>query len=326
MQICECSQRRPARGVLGDVRRCASLERFLKCGRRSAIFVAWVIALVLLAFLLPASAAVRFDMFTGYDGVVPQGSWFPVAFEVQNDGPAFTATVEVTPGQYNTTQTRTMVVELPTGTTKRFIIPVSTSVNWNPTWNARLLDERGRTRAEASSQRVRRLNESQVPLAAAMTRAMPPLPELKSRQEALRPVFGRLQPPVFPDNPIALEGLDSLYLSSEKALELKVNQVGPLMAWLYGGGHLIVGIEQLNHLTGPGEWLRQLLPCDVTGMTSLSSHGDLQEWLESKRRFDGSEYDFASPTSGSTRRSPSVAGYNPYARLSRDAKFEETPM
>ena len=30
---------------------------------------------------------------------------------------------------------------------------------------------------------------------------------------------------MFPDNPIALEGLDTLYLNSETALELKVRNV-----------------------------------------------------------------------------------------------------
>src|SRR4026207_710197 len=127
-------------------------------------------------------AAVRFDMFVGYDGIVPQGSWFPIAFEAQNDGPAFTATIEVTPGQFNSTQTRTMTVELPSGTTKRFIIPTFNAASYNPTWNARVLDERRRVRAEAIGQRVRRLNESQIPLAVAMTRAGPPPPELKKRQ------------------------------------------------------------------------------------------------------------------------------------------------
>ena len=206
--------------------------------------------MLLLAVLAPAGAAVRFDMFVGYDGIVPQGSWFPVSFEVQNDGPAFVATVELTPDQFSSRQARTIVLELPTGTTKRFVLPTFTAGSYNPTWNARLVDEKGRVRSEISSQRVRRLNLSAVPLAAAMSRALPPLPELKSRQEELRPVFGRLLPSVFPDNPIALEGLTALYLNSERALDLKVNQVSAMLAWLYGGGHLIVGLEQINHLSG----------------------------------------------------------------------------
>ena len=146
----------------------------------AALLACWLTGLLA---CWPADAAVRFDMFVGYDGIVPQGSWFPIAFEVQNDGPAFTATVEVSPGQFTETQTRTMVVELPTGTTKRFIIPTFSTASYNPAWNARLLDERGKVRAETMSQRVRRLNEAAVPLAAAITRAMPPLPELKTRQD-----------------------------------------------------------------------------------------------------------------------------------------------
>lgn len=296
-------------------------------GRRPqrVIHLLWLTAMALLLATAPIHAAVRFDMFVGYDGIVPQASWFPIAFEVQNDGPAFTATVEVTPGQFNSTQTRTMSVELPSGTTKRFIIPTFNAASYNPTWNARVLDERRRVRAEAIGQRVRRLNESQIPLAVAMTRAMPTLPELKNRQEELRPVFGRLQPAVFPDNPLALEGLDTLYVSSERAMELKANQVGPLLAWLHGGGHLVVGLEQINHLSGPGEWLKQLLPCEVTGMTSLASHPELQSWVAGRQRVTGTDHDFSITKPQGQRNSPPSSG-NPYAKLTPDAKFEEAPL
>ncbi len=288
--------------------------------------IGWPVLVLLLALAGSGDAAVRFDMFVGYDGIVPQGSWFPVAFEAQNDGPPFMATVELTPGQYNASPTRTMLFELPTSTTKRFFVPVFGAATYNLTWSARLLDDKGRGRAETSSQGVRRLHDSGVPLAAAMSRALPPLPELKSRQENLRPVFARLQPAVFPDNPITLEGLDVFYLSSERALDLKVNQIGALLAWLYGGGHLIVSLEQINHLSGSGEWLKQLLPCEVTQMTTLASHGQLQEWLRGDQRFDGTAY----PSSGrgpSPKQKVSLESMaNPYAKLTSDVKFEEAPM
>jgi len=102
----------------------------------------WLVFLFLLAATGAASAAARFDVFVGYDGIVPQGSWFPVTFEVENDGPSFLATVELTPGQFNSSPARTLVVELPTGTTKRFVIPSCTAATYNPnpTSNARLLD------------------------------------------------------------------------------------------------------------------------------------------------------------------------------------------
>ena len=274
----------------------------------------------LLAWAGLANAAVRLDMFVGYDGVVPQGSWFPIAFEVQNDGPTFNSLIEIAPGQFGGAQNRTIQVELPTGTTKRFVVPIFAAASYNPSWNARLTDERGHLRAEASSQRLRRYNESILPLAAALTRTMPPLPELKGRQEEFRPVFARLQPAVFPDNPLSLDGLDTLYLSSERALELKANQVGTLLAWLHGGGHLIVGLEQVSHLSGSGEWLRQVLPAEPTSVMTVTDHSAIQDWLSSDRRFNG----LVRENSNVTRRNR--AGPNPYAQVTTEPSFEQAPM
>ena len=67
-------------------------------------------------------------------------------------------------------------------------------------------------------------------------------------------------------------------LEFEKALELKVNQANALMAWLHAGGHLIVGIEQPGHVNG-NPWLRNLLPCEITGMTTTTARGVIQDWL-----------------------------------------------
>src|SRR6266436_5528681 len=68
---------------------------------------------------LSASAAMQFDVFLGYDGVVPEATWFPILFEIKNDGPSFTGTVELTAENMNQDQARRMIVELPTGTLKR---------------------------------------------------------------------------------------------------------------------------------------------------------------------------------------------------------------
>src|SRR5574340_1133382 len=67
-------------------------------------------------------AALQFDVFLGYDWIVPQASWFPVVCEIKNDGPPFVGTVEVDGGRFNQGQTRRAVVELPTGTLKRFVV------------------------------------------------------------------------------------------------------------------------------------------------------------------------------------------------------------
>lgn len=277
--------------------------------------------IILLLWIATVSvpAAVRFDMFVGYDGLVPVGRWFPVSFEVQNDGPPFTATVEVSPGQFTSTQDRTMVVELPTGTTKRFVMPIFNAGSYSPTWSARVLDEQRKVRAETSSQRVRRVSDSQMPLAAAIARVNPGLPEFRIRQEESRPVIGRMQPALFPDNPISMDGLDVLYVSSERAMELKANQLTTLLAWLHGGGHLIVSIEQLNHLTGPGAWLKQVLPVEVSSLGGLSEHGELQRWVSSSKRYDGSVF----PTRPNTP--PAQAGKG-YDSLAADSQFDSAPL
>ena len=116
-----------------------------------------------------------------------------------------------------------------------------------------------------------------------MRRGTDALPEITARANEFKPEVARLQTAFFPDNPIALEGLDTIYLNAEKALDLKVPQVTALLAWLHGGGHLIVGVEQVIHVNG-NEWLRQLLPCELTGMASVQNHAEIQEWLRSSRR------------------------------------------
>ena len=119
--------------------------------------------LLFLGLWTPVQGAVRFDVFVGYDGVVPEASWFPVTCEVQNDGPGFNAQFELTSGAYSQGQTRRLLVELPTGTTKRFILPVFSAQRYNATWDARLLDEKGHVRAEQQGLRVRRQLAWRVP-------------------------------------------------------------------------------------------------------------------------------------------------------------------
>src|SRR5881628_1428365 len=68
-------------------------------------------ALMLVIFLgaaLTAQAALQFDVFLGYDGIVPEASWFPVVCEIKNDGPSFTGLVELTGDNFAQGQTRRM--------------------------------------------------------------------------------------------------------------------------------------------------------------------------------------------------------------------------
>ncbi len=295
----------------------------------------WALGLVLwLGLITPTFGGVRFDVFLGYDGILPEAGWFPVACEVYNDGPSFNAVFELTPAQYNQGQSRIMALELPTGTLKRFVIPVFSSSRFGASWDARLLDEKGRVRAEATAKQARQQTQWDIPLVGAITRTasgLPTLPEIKSRQADLKPGVARLQPALFPDNPLALEGLDTLYLNSEKALDLKLNQVNALLAWLHGGGHLVVGVEQIIHVNG-NEWLRQLLPCELASLTSVPAHPELQQWLNSEQHNDG----FDSASSAATppallmgkkaARLPAGNQANPFANLPADERFEQAAL
>src|SRR5437899_3003985 len=137
---------------------------------RSAFWSAFAPAsflIFLLAGSLPARAALQFDVFLGYDNIVPEASWFPVVCEIKNDGPSFTSTLELSPGNYNEGQTARLTVELPTGTLKRVVIPVFSNTRGG-SWDIRLLDERGKTRAEQLAMRARKQLARGTPLIGAL--------------------------------------------------------------------------------------------------------------------------------------------------------------
>jgi hypothetical protein len=238
----------------------------------------WVAAWWLAAF--PAGAELRFDPFLGYDDILPERSWFPITCEIFNDGPAFNAVIEVTAQDFGQGQVRRFMLDLPTNTRKRVTIPVFATAR---TWNIRLLDERGKVRSETTLQ-PRRVMKNNLPLIAALSRTVggvPILPESPAWvADDSKYGVARLQTALFPDNPLALEGIDVLYLSSEKAADLSVGQVNALMAWLQHGGHLIVGVEQLTDVNGT-PWLRDLLPMTLSSIGNVGAHEALQEYARS---------------------------------------------
>ena len=300
----------------------------------------WLACLLLLAGALTSRAALQFDVFLGYDGIVPEASWFPVVCEVKNDGPSFTAVIEVTPGNYNGGQVRRLVVELPTGTLKRLVIPVFSTSRGYSSWDVRLLDERGKVRAEQAGIRPSKQVASGTPVLGALGRTAGGTPALKPilpTQSELQPAAARLQVQIFPDNPLVLEGMDSLYLSSEKAADLRVpNQVEALYAWLNAGGHLIVAVEQISDITAT-KWLRELFPVDLKDMKTLERHPEFQDWLRNVSWSSGSgrpsntrSTPFNNRPGQRMPRTPQPAEATPTAQpftdMTDDYKFETAPM
>ena len=286
--------------------------------------LAWCALLWLWAGLSGSSrAALQFDVFFGYDNTVREAGWFPLACEILNDGPTFNGTVEIFSGNSRSDQVRRVTLELPTNTRKRFVIPIFASGGRFFQWNVRLLDERGRVQSE-------RLNLQPNPLAwegiliGALPRTfagLPVLPDGRPNRPELKPRVARMPVEQFPDNPIALEGLDALYLNTERALALTVNQVTALLAWVRGGGHLIVSVEQLVDVNST-PWLQELLPCVLTDMASVKLDDDFQQWLRKEEPSGGRLQTAAS----ASRRRAGLFGGNVYANLAADPAFAQAQL
>ena len=281
--------RRPARRALIPIASGPSLGG--GTGLRALRLAPCLARLALLGLMLTSSAraALQFDVFLGFDGIVPEASWFPVVCEVKNDGPPFKGIIEVSPGTYGEEQSRLLPVELPTGTLKRFVIPVFAGghrYGAYGNWNVRLLDERHRVRAEPTSMPQIKTIASDVPLLGALARNIAGAPVIRqlpvqpSQQNDLQPLTARLQPQLFPDNALVLEGMRALYLNSDRVTLLRDTQVNALYGWLNAGGHLILGVEALTDINST-PWLKRLLPCDLTSIHTVQHHPELQEWLRS---------------------------------------------
>src|SRR5260221_7425236 len=72
---------------------------------RSQVFTAAAAAivfpvLILLCSAMVSRAALQFDVFLGYDGVIPEATWFPVVCEIKNDGPSFNGVIELNGGSF----------------------------------------------------------------------------------------------------------------------------------------------------------------------------------------------------------------------------------
>jgi len=234
--------------------------------------------LMSVAGVLSARDTVRFDVMVGYGGFSPQGDWYPVTCELRNDGPSFTGIIEISDDRMAQAPTRRLKIELPSNTTKRVQIPEFTAMRYG-SLAIRLLDEKGGIVAEPSFIGAQKTDG--VPTLGSVARSgagVSALPDIKSRNPELQPLTARIQPEFFPDNPIALDGLPNLYLSSERAAALTEPQVMALFAWLQGGGHLIIGIDQIGDVTSK-EWLRDLLPFEPQSTRTEDAHAVLDAWV-----------------------------------------------
>ena len=164
----------------------------LRCWLCLAVF-AWVTRL---------DAAPRLDAFPGYSsgGYARLGSYFPLAIELQGDGPTVTGYLTVsTPGSGGTTVRFPM--ELPPNTTKRVILPLFASGSAT-TIDVKLFTEAGKMVAERSGVSLVTLAPESVLVGTlpGQAQSAPIFPERPGNQanNEVRPVMVRMDPTAMP--------------------------------------------------------------------------------------------------------------------------------
>jgi len=262
------------------------------------------------AGLLEGADIPQFDVFVGFDSTTVEANWVPVVCEVRNEGPTFTATFELSETGAGSDFVQRMPIELPTGTLKRFSFPLYSPSRFGSVYRAVLRDEQGRTIAELNNLAPNNhINWNSILLGAmpASAQGMPGFPRINNRNNVNQAVahVSRLQPEMFPDNPIALGGMRALYLNSQRAVDLEEKQVEALMSWLHGGGHLILNIDAALDVNGV-PWLRGLMPGPLGTLRTIVVGDSLNNWLR-----EGVSKDQGARPSGA------------YANLQSDPAFDE---
>ena len=236
-----------------------------------------------LAFLLAgnglANGAIQFDVFMGFAGKARQGEWFPVTFEIFNDGPTFDGQVELRPRfgdvyRYN--------VELATNTRKRFTLPVFGSANSG--WSAKL--KNGSKTVAKHDELKLDISDPTTVLVGALSDQQaggPVLPRTRFKRkwenDSFAPRVAHMQLDTFPDDPIALSGLHVLYLNSARAINLRAEQAAALSTWVLGGGHLILAVDRHGDVTGT-PWLANLVRARFGAVQNTAVGQALHRWAD----------------------------------------------
>ena len=227
-----------------------------------------------------AKGEIQFDVFMGFAGKARQGDWFPVTFEIHNDGPTFDGQIELRP-RFGDNPVYRYDVELATNTRKRFTIPVFADTQSG--WSARLRNGR-KTVAKHDELKLDSVDvqTTLVGVLSGQQAGGPILPKTRFKRrwenESFAPVVAQLQADIFPDDPIALGGLRSLYLNSARAIHLRPGQAAALTTWVLGGGHLMLAVDQPGDVTGT-PWLAGLVRGQFDPVQNSAVGQALGQWL-----------------------------------------------
>ena len=251
--------------------------------KRAQAFFLWALLALALSSPRNGQAALQFDPFIGFDGKIHEAGWFPISFEIFNDGPGFNGVIEISSGQFGQDQKRQIPIELPTNTRKRLVVPMFASGGrFTTQWDVKLITPGDDIEHPNLQTKIVPWESTLMGAVPGSFSGAPVYPDVRPNQSASQPEVARMLVEQFPDNPIALEGLDVLYLNSEKAIELKLDQITALLGWVRGGGHLIVAVENPGDVNGT-PWLKQFLPAEFTATANTQVDRAVMQWLRSRQ-------------------------------------------
>ena len=290
----------------------------------------WVVLFLLQMISMRSQAAgLQFDVFPGYGDVMRQHHWCPFTFEMHHEGPGFSGFIRLRDPGSNFSQSIPM--ELPTNTRKRVVMPVYYQGGNILNWVAELVTASGDVLAERtqfSGQQEVMHTGFIIGSVSRFISGQPDLPKEPARSPYL-PQVGRISAEHFPDQPLALEGLNAINLHASAAGKMEIPQARALNAWLAQGGHLIVAMDEPAEISAV-PWLGSLMPFVPTGVSSLTWDGTLEDWIR-----DPSAKTYPDPTcdpdlidENQYRRSNSRNNLvdNRYTRVRSDDQIGEVPL
>jgi len=244
-----------------------------------------ILLLILIAFLIivPSNAQAQdidslleIDVDAGYDTYFREGFWLPLRITVRNNGDDIIGELTVRPETSGrvVTNAYSTPIDLPNGSQKVSFLYVQVS-GFTPRISIELLDSEGARIGEVSQSLIPISSKDKLHVVVTgPTASTIPLNDLHVGGYAAQQATWRIEN--IPDNPVALQPIDTMILSNVDTQALSSDQQAALTDWLANGGHLLV-------IGGPG-WdettsgLRDILPFAPDGTETVASLDPLVDY------------------------------------------------
>lgn len=225
---------------------------------------------------------VHLEVQAGYEGRYRPGQWFPVVVVASNDGPDLQATIEWSfPGQSGNAAIYRSAIDLPQGARKRVVLFV-TSNEFARIGRVRLLVDTTVYALEQLQLTPVDVSEFMVAVVSSDSTLLNSLSGMNFNDQGLSGTnVVHMTLDQLPDQPLAIGGLNAIFLHDSGMTELTAAQQRALTEWVQLGGQLVIGGGATADRTPTT--LGDLLPVRIG---ALQSEVDLTSLRQLARRPD----------------------------------------